>query len=163
MKMHSNIYGLVKLQEPKAIEVEPFNEDSIDFEDVSYFADYFKNNDNDFDAEVKWLTDFLKLDKEDIIKDNGETIIRLTKTKVKEYLERQYERFMNKVEDLDLDGFIKDSYSLRDMIDDVFSFHICVDGCLDTLDEFMRDLYRWTLKDKDVVYYQVNGILDYHY
>ena len=162
--MHSNIYGLVKLQEPKAIEVEPFNENSIEFDDVSYFADYFKDSENDFESEVKWLTDFLDLDQEDIIKDNGVIILKLTKNKVKDYLQRKYDRFTEKVEYLTLDDFINDPYTLKECVEDEYGFHIYQDNeSMFNLDDFMRSLYRWTLRKQDVVYFQVNGILDYHF
>ena len=162
--MHSNIYGLVKIQEPKAIEVEPFNENSIEYDDVSYFADYFKDNENNFEEEVKWLTNFLNLDQEDIIKDNGIIILRFTKNKVEEYLQSKYDHFMEKVENLTLEQFITDTYSLKESIEDEFGFHIYQDNqSMYNLDDFMRDLYRWTLNKQDVVYFQINGILDYHF
>lgn len=162
--MHSNIYGLVRLQKPKAIEVEPFNENSIEYDDVSYFANYFKDNENDFEKEVEWLTKFINLDQEDIIKDNGVIILRLTKNKVEEYLKKKYDHFINKVHNLIFDEFVGDVYSLEESIEDKFGFHIYEDNqSMYNLDEFMRCLYRWTLKQEDTVYYQVNGILDYHF
>jgi hypothetical protein len=161
--MHSNIYGLITLNSPKAIEVEAFNENSIEYEDVSYFADYFKNSESDLKDDVKWLTKFLNLSEEEVINDNGVFIIKLTKERVKEFLEKQYDKFMNYVDSLDFEKFVGDAYTLKEYVEDQFGFHIYNDRSMYNLDEFMRDLYRWHFKDTDTLYFQVNGVLDYHF
>lgn len=160
--MHSNIYGLVKIQEPKAIEVEPFNENSIEYDRVSHFADYFKDSEDTLENDVKWLANFIKLSEEDIIFDNGVCILRLTKNKVKEYLERRYNAFMEYVDTLNLEKFINDDYTLKTYVEEEYGFHIYEDDGIYTLDEFMRCLYRWSFKTTDTIYFQINGIVDYH-
>lgn len=160
--MHSTIFGLELVDALQPQELDVFNEDTLEFEDVSSFADYIANFEDDqvIDNEMNYFVNFLKCE---TVKIDGKHIIKLTKEVVGNYLEKKLDALKECVETLDLKKFANDPYELIECVNDNFGYHIYNDHCLYTLDEFMKVAYRFYLREREVVYFQITGCIDYHY
>lgn len=155
--MHSRIFEISK----KVIDKADFN-DSFSYCE-SYFvggiADYVSDS-ADRDDDLEWLENVL-LDRigefVDFDKEEGSFIFK--EGFKEEYFRPNFEKFKKMAEEITLEDFASSSletYKLKVLMSDDFSFYFDEEGDLSNLDSFIR-----TGAIADVKYY-IGGTVDYH-
>lgn len=175
--MHSNIYALrcISKKYPKPDDYEELTEETLDFDRVSYFADYISDyEETEYLNEVNWIHDSYPWIT--VLEDKDKIIISFTKKDLENHLNKKFTK-IQKIINKYSDGteFYSDSYNvyeLKKAIEDMYGFYIVhTSGCksidmseLSTIDYFLYYIYSFwkSYTDEDTIKFRVEGILDYH-
>lgn len=167
--MHSRIYALKLIESPTQAtnDFEVFDEDTLDFDSYSSFADYVRTCEKEYWKEdIEWLTDFAKFEYLEV---NDQYVLKIDLNALETFLKKRYDNLLNLVKTMTFESFSEkfDLYQIEMACEDKYGFHIVEVGggypSVDTLDEFLHYIYRYMKREnKQTLYYQLQSVLDYH-
>lgn len=167
--MHSRIYALKPIESPTQAtnDFEVFEENTLDFDSYSSFADYVRTCEKEcWKEDIEWLTAFTKFEYLEV---NGQYVLKIDLNALETLLKKRYDELVNLFKTMTFESFAKgfDLYHIEMACEDKYGFHIVelVEGypSVDTLDDFLHYIYRYMKnEEKQTLYYQLQGVLDYH-
>ena len=172
--MHSNIYGLRLVDDKTPNQYPTVNEQNVDYDMVSHFADYIRDC-----SKTEWWEELQRLHNcyefIDISMKDGEYYITIKMEDLKFHLEDELDRLRKFLDEVSYKDWLTDSltrYTAQQKIEETGGFHILdTTGCDDelynasdyTLSDWLYTIYRLYHKTHKILTFRVEGVLDYHY
>ena len=174
--MHSNIYGLRLVDDKTPNQYKVVNEENLDYDMVSHFADYFRDySKSQWWEELQWLHNCYEFI--DITMKDGEYYITIKMEDLKFYLEDKLDNLKKFLEEMTYEKWLNDylaQYEAQQKIEQTGGFHIITTtgvkedeslwGASEyTLDDWLYTMYRYYNKTHTTLTFRVEGVLDYHH
>lgn len=154
--MHSRIFVLAPINKKTLCEEEAFYQEELDEVDVYDMlhecipCDYVTEQESgskEFNESLEWLNNTFPV--------YGDALM-LTRQKREAYLNEKYQKLREEL-DKGLNNFIEKNWSIREMINERYSFYVICEDSIYTLDEFI--FAEWHIKEDG---YTITQVFDYH-